>query len=94
MERFKDKVALVTGAASNPGLGRAIAQLLAHEGGKVVVWSDDITRFHGSISARGGAQGRVVQRAVERPDLACVQIWLVEKGDLCSACPRRQDCDY
>ncbi|MCC6709105.1 MAG: filamentous hemagglutinin N-terminal domain-containing protein, partial [Gammaproteobacteria bacterium] len=27
------------------------------EGGKVVVWSDDITRFHGSISARGGAQG-------------------------------------
>ena len=24
-------------------------------GGKVVVWSDDATRFHGSISARGGA---------------------------------------
>ena len=31
--------------------------MLAGEGGKVVVWSDDITRFHGSISARGGAQG-------------------------------------
>jgi transcriptional regulator with GAF, ATPase, and Fis domain len=35
---------------------------------------------------------KLVQRGVERPDLACVQIWLVEKGDLCSTCPRRQDC--
>src|SRR5438445_7755306 len=26
-------------------------------GGKVVVWSEDSTRFYGSISARGGAQG-------------------------------------
>ncbi|EMS81614.1 two-partner secretion domain-containing protein [Desulfotignum phosphitoxidans] len=26
-------------------------------GGKVIVWSDDSTRAHGSISARGGAQG-------------------------------------
>ena len=25
-------------------------------GGKVIVWSDDITRYYGSISARGGAQ--------------------------------------
>ncbi|MCC6210081.1 MAG: filamentous hemagglutinin N-terminal domain-containing protein, partial [Burkholderiales bacterium] len=25
-------------------------------GGKVVVWSDDVTRFYGSISARGGAK--------------------------------------
>lgn len=27
------------------------------DGGKVVVWSDDTTRFDGRISARGGAQG-------------------------------------
>lgn len=26
-------------------------------GGKVIVWSDDTTRFYGNISARGGAQG-------------------------------------
>ncbi len=32
----------------------AIAQ---GDGGKVVVWSDDSTRFHGNISARGGAAG-------------------------------------
>ena len=27
------------------------------DGGKVIVWADDATRFYGSISARGGAQG-------------------------------------
>ncbi|MBX3660833.1 MAG: filamentous hemagglutinin N-terminal domain-containing protein [Burkholderiales bacterium] len=27
------------------------------DGGKVIVWADDITRFYGNISARGGAQG-------------------------------------
>ncbi|HET7764642.1 MAG TPA: filamentous hemagglutinin N-terminal domain-containing protein, partial [Burkholderiales bacterium] len=27
------------------------------DGGKVVVWSDDVTRFYGNISARGGARG-------------------------------------
>lgn len=27
------------------------------DGGKVIVWSDDITRFHGNIFARGGANG-------------------------------------
>jgi filamentous hemagglutinin family protein len=27
------------------------------DGGKVIVWSDDATRFYGSISARGGKQG-------------------------------------
>jgi len=26
-------------------------------GGKIIVWADDVTRFFGSISARGGAQG-------------------------------------
>ena len=27
------------------------------DGGKVIVWSDEATRFYGAISARGGAQG-------------------------------------
>src|SRR5262249_15360160 len=30
---------------------------VAGEGGKVVVWSDDLTRFYGSISAKGGPLG-------------------------------------
>lgn len=35
---------------------------------------------------------KLVRRAVERPNLACVQIWLLDKGDLCSTCPRRPEC--
>ncbi|MBX3649974.1 MAG: filamentous hemagglutinin N-terminal domain-containing protein [Burkholderiales bacterium] len=27
------------------------------DGGRVIVWADDITRYYGNISARGGAQG-------------------------------------
>jgi len=35
---------------------------------------------------------KVVSRGVERRGVACVQIWLIDKGDLCSTCPRRRDC--
>ncbi|HXI73544.1 MAG TPA: sigma 54-interacting transcriptional regulator [Verrucomicrobiae bacterium] len=37
---------------------------------------------------------KLIHRVMERPqsDLACFQIWLVEKGDLCSVCPQRPKC--
>lgn len=35
---------------------------------------------------------RVVRRAVERPDVACLQIWLLGKGGECFSCPRRPQC--
>jgi transcriptional regulator with GAF, ATPase, and Fis domain len=35
---------------------------------------------------------KLVRRAVERPDIACAQIWLIDRGDLCSTCPHRVDC--
>jgi transcriptional regulator with GAF, ATPase, and Fis domain len=37
---------------------------------------------------------KLIRSAMDRrkPDLACFQIWLVEKGDLCSACPQRPKC--
>ena len=35
---------------------------------------------------------KLVQRAMERPHIACVQVWLIEKGDLCASCPRRPAC--
>ena len=35
---------------------------------------------------------KLVQRAVERPDFACAQIWLIDKGDLCSTCPHQPEC--
>jgi NAD(P)-dependent dehydrogenase (short-subunit alcohol dehydrogenase family) len=41
MGRVQDKVAIVTGAASDPGLGHASALLLAREGAKLVVTDID-----------------------------------------------------
>jgi transcriptional regulator with GAF, ATPase, and Fis domain len=35
---------------------------------------------------------KLVCRIVGRPDLACAQIWLMDKGDLCSTCPLRPQC--
>ncbi len=35
---------------------------------------------------------RLITSAVERTDIACVQVWLVDKGDLCSVCPHRSKC--
>lgn len=29
---------------------------------------------------------------MERTDVACVQVWLVDKGDRCSVCPQRPNC--
>ena len=41
MSRVRGKVAIVTGAASDPGLGRAIARTLAREGARVVATDVD-----------------------------------------------------
>ena len=40
------------------GLNASVAAdaVTSGDGGKVIVWADDITRFYGSISARGGLQ--------------------------------------
>jgi PAS domain S-box-containing protein len=35
---------------------------------------------------------KLVELAMERPHMACVQVWLIEKGDLCATCPRRPEC--
>jgi transcriptional regulator with GAF, ATPase, and Fis domain len=35
---------------------------------------------------------KLILRAVERPDIACAQIWLIDKGDRCSTCPHRPEC--
>ena len=35
---------------------------------------------------------RLVTSAVKRPDIACVQIWLIERGDRCSTCALRPQC--
>ncbi len=35
---------------------------------------------------------KLVDRAVERPDIVCAQVWLIDKGDRCASCPRRPEC--
>ena len=35
---------------------------------------------------------KLVCSAMERPSLACIQIWLIDRGDLCSKCPHRPEC--
>ena len=58
MSRVEGKVALVTGAASDPGLGRAIALTLAREGARVVVTDVDepgVREAAEVIRAAGGA---------------------------------------
>ncbi len=35
---------------------------------------------------------KLIRGAMERPDVAGVQGWLVDKGDLCSGCPQRPKC--
>ena len=42
MSRLKDKVAIVTGGASNPGLGHSTIHKFAEEGAKIVVTDIDV----------------------------------------------------
>ena len=35
---------------------------------------------------------KLVGHAMARPDFACAQVWLIDKGDLCPTCPRRPEC--
>lgn len=35
---------------------------------------------------------KLVTRAVERPNLACAQVWLIDKGDRCGNCRHRARC--
>jgi formate hydrogenlyase transcriptional activator len=35
---------------------------------------------------------KLVRSVMARANLACFQVWLVDKGDLCSVCPQRPNC--
>jgi transcriptional regulator with GAF, ATPase, and Fis domain len=35
---------------------------------------------------------KITRSAMERTDMACVQVWLLDKGDRCSVCPQRSNC--
>lgn len=68
MGRVQDKVAIVTGAASDPGLGRAIALALAREGAKLVVTDIDEAGIEdcGEAVRRTGAEALAIRQDVTR----------------------------
>lgn len=39
-----------------------------------------------------GLMGKSMAAAMTQPEFARVEIWLVDKGDICPRCPRRQQC--
>jgi NAD(P)-dependent dehydrogenase (short-subunit alcohol dehydrogenase family) len=65
--RLKDKVAIITGAAS--GIGSACALRFAQEGAKVIVADIDATRGNEVITSvkRGGGEGYFIRTDVTKP---------------------------
>lgn len=71
MARLEDKVALVTGAASNPGLGRTTALRLAEEGAKLMVTDIDLDGAQScaeEIKAAGGEASAMRHDVVKPQD--------------------------
>src|ERR1041385_8817211 len=64
--RFKDRVALITAAAS--GIGRASAEIMAREGGVVVAVDKDEARLDDMVASLRGGQGRVHGRKIDALD--------------------------
>jgi NAD(P)-dependent dehydrogenase (short-subunit alcohol dehydrogenase family) len=64
--RFKDRVALITAAAS--GIGRATAEIMAREGGVVVAADKDAARLDDMVASLRASQGRVHGRNVDALD--------------------------
>jgi NAD(P)-dependent dehydrogenase (short-subunit alcohol dehydrogenase family) len=68
--RFKDKVALITAAAS--GIGRATAEIMAGEGAVVVAVDKDAERLDDMVAGLRATQGRVHGRKADALDAAQV----------------------
>lgn len=81
MARLKDKTALVTGAASNPGLGWSIARLFAREGAKVAVTDIDETGLAACVKE---IEGLGAEAAGWRQDVTSEDDWK-ETVDRCVA---------
>ena len=68
--KLGDKTAIVTGGGS--GIGRAIAESLAHEGARVVTVGRDADKLEAARQAAGNDDGRILPRAVDVSDRAAV----------------------
>ena len=75
MGRLDGKIALVTGAASNPGLGRTTAERFATEGASLVVTDIDLPGAQAcadAIIAAGGKALALYQDVTQEDDWATV----------------------
>ena len=71
MSRLKDKVAIVTGGASNPGLGHSTIHKFAEEGAKIVVTDIDVEGGEKTVSEvkeKGGEAIFIKQDVVSTED--------------------------
>ena len=71
MSRLKDKVAIVTGGASNPGLGHSTIHKFAEEGAKIVVTDIDVDGGEKTVSEvkeKGGEAIFIRQDVVSAED--------------------------
>ncbi|HXW23889.1 MAG TPA: SDR family NAD(P)-dependent oxidoreductase [Xanthobacteraceae bacterium] len=68
--RFKDRVALITAAAS--GIGRATADIMAREGAVVVAVDKDGERLDDMVSSLRATQGRAHGRNVDALDAGAI----------------------
>jgi NAD(P)-dependent dehydrogenase (short-subunit alcohol dehydrogenase family) len=64
--RFKDRIALITAAAS--GIGRATAEIMAREGGVIVAVDKDEQRLDDMVASLRATQGRVHGRKIDALD--------------------------
>ncbi len=69
--RFTGKVALITAAAS--GIGRATAEIMAHEGAVVIAVDNDEGRLDAAVAALRAAGGQVHARRADALDPAEVE---------------------
>lgn len=72
-ERLKDKVAIITGAGSAYGIGRAIALLFVREGAKVVVADINESELHAVVDAIRTSGGTAIAVLTDVTDSAQVQ---------------------
>ena len=72
MGRVQGKVAIVTGAASNPGLGRSTALTLAREGARLVVTDVDLPGAEDCARAIRDAGGEAI---VFQQDVTQEDVW-------------------
>ena len=79
MRRFESRSALISAAAS--GIGLAVAQRLAAEGARVVIWDRDAALLSDALKAAAGAGLAITGRALDMMDRRAIDQAVAEMID-------------